>query len=122
MKNIEETEKAKQILAEARRERRNADEEHLVATRCKLFSSHSNWISCRNLTALCSFLVFRPNMKQKSDEDFIRDAKREAMGLRADKNGEQRGGHHHQDRKQTATDEMVSAHFSLSSLLLIKMG
>ena len=38
LKNIEETEKAKRVVAEERQERRKAvanDEEHLVATRCE---------------------------------------------------------------------------------------
>ena len=48
LKNIEETEKAKRAVADARRERRhNNDEEHLVATRCKFpFLLRSSLIYC----------------------------------------------------------------------------
>jgi len=48
-------------------------------------------------------LVFRPNLRMKSDADIIRDAKLEAMGLPPDE------GHArpHHDRPQMATDEMV---------------
>ena len=39
LKNIEETEKAKRVVAEERQERKksNNDEEHLVASRCESF-------------------------------------------------------------------------------------
>lgn len=40
LKNIEETEKAKRIVAESKQERKKAgDEEHLTASRCKYTSS-----------------------------------------------------------------------------------
>ncbi|KAI5119607.1 hypothetical protein M0805_005777 [Coniferiporia weirii] len=85
LKNIEETEKAKRAVADARKEkRRNNDEEHLAATR-----------------------FFKPNLRQKSDADIIRDAKLEAMGLRPD-DYEPRRNH---DKNQTATDEMVMERF-----------
>ena len=40
LRNIEETEKAKRLVAEERKERKkiNTDEEHLVATRCTSLS------------------------------------------------------------------------------------
>ncbi|THH12265.1 hypothetical protein EW145_g111 [Phellinidium pouzarii] len=85
LKNIEETEKAKRLVADARREKRKTnDEEHLAATR-----------------------FFKPNIRQKSDADIIRDAKMEAMGLRPD-DYESRRNH---DRTQNATDEMVMERF-----------
>lgn len=39
LKNIEETEKAKRVVAEERQDRRkpNNDEEHLAASRCTIF-------------------------------------------------------------------------------------
>ena len=46
LKNIEETEKAKRVVAEERQERKKAvsnDEEHLVATRCKWFQCLLCW-------------------------------------------------------------------------------
>jgi hypothetical protein len=50
-------------------------------------------------------IVYRPNLKMKSDVDIIRDAKREAMGLPPQPEEEYRPRH---DRPQTATDEIVS--------------
>ncbi|PAV21213.1 hypothetical protein PNOK_0384000 [Pyrrhoderma noxium] len=86
LKNIEETEKAKRAVADARRERRhNNDEEHLVATR-----------------------FYKPNLRQKSDADIIRDAKLEAMGLRPEDYEARRNQH---EKPQTATDEMVMERF-----------
>ncbi|KAI0080800.1 hypothetical protein K474DRAFT_1589006 [Panus rudis PR-1116 ss-1] len=88
LKNIEETEKAKRMLAEERKERErkkvNDDEEHLAATR-----------------------FYRPNLKAKSDADIIRDAKLEAMGLQPEDHEPRR----HNDRPQMATDEVVMERF-----------
>jgi len=87
LKNIEETEKAKRVVAEERhgRPKANADEEHLVATR-----------------------FYRPNLRAKSDADILRDAKLEAMGLPPQDGGSHK---HRHDRTQTATDEMVMERF-----------
>jgi hypothetical protein len=52
-------------------------------------------------------LVYRPNLKQKSDADIMRDAKMEAMGLRPEDHEPQQK----QTRNQMATDEMVSVAF-----------
>ena len=103
LKNIEETEKAKRAAAEQRRERRNEDEERLAATRCKpsIFLTRPFFI----LTIV--LLVYKPNLRQKSDADIIRDAKLEAMGLRPDDHEHRRP---HNDRPQTATDELVCSH------------
>ncbi|KAJ8506884.1 hypothetical protein ONZ45_g10664 [Pleurotus djamor] len=86
LKNIEETEKAKRVVAEERqdRKRQNTGEEHLVASR-----------------------FYRPNLKQKSDADIMRDAKLEAMGMPT--SDETRKPQH--DRPQMATDEMVMERF-----------
>jgi len=85
LKNIEETEKAKRIAADSRGlKRQNNDEEHLAATR-----------------------FFKPNTRQKSDADIVRDAKLEAMGLRA----EDHEPRQHREKVQTATDEMVMERF-----------
>ncbi|KAH8118644.1 hepatocellular carcinoma-associated antigen 59-domain-containing protein [Phellopilus nigrolimitatus] len=85
LKNIEETEKAKRLVADARKEKRkNNDEEHLAATR-----------------------FFKPNLKHKSDADIIRDAKLDAMGLRPENHEPRRNN----ERSQTATDEMVMERF-----------
>ena len=45
LKNIEETEKAKRVVAEERQERKKSsnDEEHLVASRCESFCSQLIW-------------------------------------------------------------------------------
>ncbi|KAG2013216.1 hypothetical protein CC2G_010151 [Coprinopsis cinerea AmutBmut pab1-1] len=87
LKNIEETEKAKRVVAEERQERKkvNPDEEHLVATR-----------------------FYRPNLRAKSDADILRDAKLEAMGLPPQDDAHHRSNH---DRAQTATDEIVMERF-----------
>ncbi|KAG6891684.1 hypothetical protein C0992_010087 [Termitomyces sp. T32_za158] len=87
LKNIEETEKAKRVVAEERQERRkpNNDEEHLVATR-----------------------FYRPNLRAKSDADILRDAKLEAMGL-PPQDDEPRHSNH--ERQQMATDEQVMERF-----------
>ncbi|THV08231.1 hypothetical protein K435DRAFT_771786 [Dendrothele bispora CBS 962.96] len=86
LKNIEETEKAKRVVAEERHERKrtNNDEEHLVASR-----------------------FYRPNLKMKSDADIMRDAKLEAMGLSTQSDHPRRT----QDKPQVATDEMVMERF-----------
>ncbi|KAG5340420.1 hypothetical protein C0989_001660 [Termitomyces sp. Mn162] len=83
LKNIEETEKAKRVVAEERQERRKPinDEEHLVATR-----------------------FYRPNLKAKSDADILRDAKLEAMGLPPQEDEPRHSNH---ERQQIATDEQV---------------
>ncbi|KAE9386771.1 hypothetical protein BT96DRAFT_509441 [Gymnopus androsaceus JB14] len=86
LKNIEETEKAKRVVAEERSERKKANsnnEEHLVASR-----------------------FYRPNLKMKSDADIIRDAKLEAMGLPPSEDQPRR-----QDKPQMATDEVVMERF-----------
>jgi len=86
LKNIEETEKAKRVVAEERQERRKAvanDEEHLVATR-----------------------FYRPNLKAKSDADILRDAKLEAMGLPPQDDMPKKS---HYEKPQMATDELVSS-------------
>ncbi|KAJ6616285.1 hepatocellular carcinoma-associated antigen 59-domain-containing protein [Mycena sp. CBHHK59/15] len=87
LKNIEETEKAKRVVAEGRQERKkvNNDEEHLVASR-----------------------FYRPNLKTKSDADILRDAKLEAMGM-PPQDDQPRRTHH--EGTQMATDEMVMERF-----------
>ncbi|KAH9899597.1 hepatocellular carcinoma-associated antigen 59-domain-containing protein [Cubamyces lactineus] len=86
LKNIEETEKAKRMIAEQRKEkqRQQDDEAHLAAAR-----------------------FYRPNLKAKSDADILRDAKLEAMGL----NPEDHEVRRPMDRPQMATDEIVMERF-----------
>lgn len=86
LKNIEDTEKAKRVVAEERKERKrtNNDEAHLAATR-----------------------FYQPNLKAKSDADILRDAKLEAMGLPPEEHEYRRSN----DRNQMATDEMVMERF-----------
>lgn len=87
LKNIEDTEKAKRVVAEERHDRKktNNDEEHLVASR-----------------------FYRPNMRAKSDADILRDAKLEAMGMPLQDDSPQRSN---QERTQMATDEIVMERF-----------
>ncbi|KAG6910768.1 hypothetical protein DXG01_007655 [Tephrocybe rancida] len=87
LKNIEETEKAKRVVAEERHDRRkpNNDEEHLAASR-----------------------FYRPNLKTKSDSDILRDAKLEALGLPTQDDQPRQSNH---ERQQMATDEMVMERF-----------
>ncbi|KAJ6539754.1 hepatocellular carcinoma-associated antigen 59-domain-containing protein [Mycena capillaripes] len=87
LKNIEETEKAKRVVAEGRQEPRkkvNNDEEHLVASR-----------------------FYRPNLKTKSDADILRDAKLEAMGMPVQDDQPRRTN----EGTQMATDELVMERF-----------
>ncbi|KAK7696312.1 hypothetical protein QCA50_000966 [Cerrena zonata] len=86
LKNIEETEKAKRVIAEEGKDRRktNNDEAHLAAAR-----------------------FYQPNLKAKSDADIIRDAKLEAMGLLPEDHEPRRHG----ERSQMATDEIVMERF-----------
>ncbi|KAJ7126417.1 hepatocellular carcinoma-associated antigen 59-domain-containing protein [Mycena crocata] len=87
LKNIEDTEKAKRVVAEGRQEPRkkpNNDEEHLAASR-----------------------FYRPNLKTKSDADILRDAKLEAMGMPVQEDQPRRTN----DGAQMATDEMVMERF-----------
>ena len=106
LKNIEETEKAKRQISEMRKERsRQADDEaHLAAARCTYIIPFLS-LCCLEHTCLSSRLVYRPNLKAKSDADIMRDAKLEAMGLRPDDHEYRRPS----DRAQMATDEMVSS-------------
>ncbi|CAA7260132.1 unnamed protein product [Cyclocybe aegerita] len=87
LKNIEETEKAKRVVAEERHDRKKPknDEEHLVATR-----------------------FYRPNLRPKSDADILRDAKLEAMGLPPQDDVPRKSS---QDKVQAATDELVMERF-----------
>jgi len=87
LKNIEETEKAKRVVAEDRkgRPKANNDEEHLAASR-----------------------FYRPNLKQKSDADILRDAKLEAMGLPPQ---EEPRRNYNNGGTQMATDEAVMERF-----------
>ncbi|KAK7049705.1 hypothetical protein VNI00_005736 [Paramarasmius palmivorus] len=87
LKNIEETEKAKRVVAEDRPDRRMIPkgEEHLVATR-----------------------FYRPNLRMKSDADIMRDAKLEAMGIQLQ---EEQSRRTNQDKPQMATDELVMERF-----------
>lgn len=87
LKNIEETEKAKRVVAEDRKGRPkiNNDEEHLAASR-----------------------FYRPNLKQKSDADILRDAKLEAMGLPPQ---EEPRRNYNNGGNQMATDEAVMERF-----------
>ncbi|KAF8897767.1 hepatocellular carcinoma-associated antigen 59-domain-containing protein [Infundibulicybe gibba] len=88
LKNIEETEKAKRVVAEERHDRKrpsNNDEEHLAASR-----------------------FYRPNLKTKSDSDIMRDAKLEAMGMPPQDDAPRRSN---QERTQMATDEIVMERF-----------
>ncbi|KAF5321992.1 hypothetical protein D9619_000565 [Psilocybe cf. subviscida] len=89
LKNIEDTEKAKRVVAEERHERKrpNNDEEHLVATR-----------------------FYRPTTRAKSDADILRDAKLEAMGMPPQDDAPHRSTNH-SERNQMATDEMVMERF-----------
>ncbi|KIY73846.1 hypothetical protein CYLTODRAFT_416499 [Cylindrobasidium torrendii FP15055 ss-10] len=85
LKNIQDTEMAKRIAAELKQKQTptNNDEAHLVANR-----------------------FYRPNLKSKTDDQIIREAKLEAMGITP--SGD-RGRHN--EKPQTATDEMVMERF-----------
>ncbi|KAK1223320.1 hypothetical protein PQX77_013797 [Marasmius sp. AFHP31] len=87
LKNIEETEKAKRVVAEERNERRTIPkgEEHLVASR-----------------------FYRPNLKMKSDADIMREAQLEAMGMPPQDEQPRKSNH---EKPQMATDEMVMERF-----------
>ncbi|VDB89941.1 unnamed protein product [Peniophora sp. CBMAI 1063] len=88
LKNIEETEKAKQDMAHERQARKRlvpSDEQHLVNQR-----------------------FYQPNLRMKSDADIIRDAKREAMGLPPQEEEEYRPRNQH---GQVATDDLAMERF-----------
>ncbi|KAH9482490.1 Telomere length and silencing protein 1-like protein [Psilocybe cubensis] len=87
LKNIEDTEKAKRVVAEERQDRKkvNKDEEHLISSR-----------------------FYRPNARAKSDADILRDAKLEAMGMPPQDDSPRRSNN---DRAQMATDELVMERF-----------
>lgn len=101
LKNIEDTEKAKRVVAEDRKDRLKIpkDEEHLVASRCAFYDIYSS-----APLVLIFQSVYRPNLKQKSDADILRDAKLEAMGLPPQ---EETRSHHSGGGSQMATDEAV---------------
>ena len=73
LKNIEETEKAKRIIAEERNDKRRANDEeaHLSAARCAYILA----FTIHGVAERCVFIVYQPNLKAKSDADIIRDAK-----------------------------------------------
>jgi hypothetical protein len=54
--------------------------------------------------SLGHFLVYRPNLKQKSDADILRDAKLEAMGLPPQEEAQR---NYNSGGNQMATDEVV---------------
>jgi hypothetical protein len=105
LKNIEETEKAKRVVAEERQERKKTsnDEEHLAASRCTFQYNRIR------VTELISVTVYRPDIKQKSDTDILRDAKLEAMGMLPPDDQPRRTYH---ERPQMATDELVHSNAS----------
>ncbi|KAF8204661.1 hepatocellular carcinoma-associated antigen 59-domain-containing protein, partial [Pholiota molesta] len=80
--------KGKRVVAEGRQERKknNNDEEHLLP--------HA--------------VIYRPNLRAKSDADVLRDAKLEAMGMPPQDDSPRRSNH---ERTQMATDEMVMERF-----------
>ncbi|TFL00674.1 hepatocellular carcinoma-associated antigen 59-domain-containing protein [Pterulicium gracile] len=87
LRNIEDTEKAKQSIAEARADKKKIveeGEEHLAANR-----------------------FYRPNMKGKTDADILREAKMEAMGMQVSDDRPQRNT----NQAQSATDEAVMERF-----------
>ena len=102
MKNIEETEKVKRIIAEERNDKRRANDEeaHLSAARCAYILVST----VRKVAERCVFIVYQPNLKAKSDADIIRDAKLAAMGLLPEEHEPRRQS----ERSQMATDEIVS--------------
>ena len=102
MKNIEETEKAKRIIAEERNDKRGANDEeaHLSAARCAYILVST----IHKVAERCVFIVYQPNLKAKSDADIIRDAKLAAMGLLPEEHEPRRQS----ERSQMATDEIVS--------------
>jgi hypothetical protein len=114
LKNIEETEKAKRVVAEDRkvRPKTNNDEEHLAASRCK-----SSGVIFRHSKSLSHPSVYRPNLKQKSDADILRDAKLEAMGLPPQ---EETRRNYNNGGTQMATDEAVC--MLVYVLLIILIG
>jgi len=63
-------------------------------------------------------LVYRPNLKQKSDADIMRDAKLEAMGLPPQDDLGRRPYH---ERNQMATDELVYHPITFLSRVLLKL-
>lgn len=98
-------------MAEERQERKkiNADEEHLVASRCKLLPI-CNRNSCSHF-----IIVYRPNLRAKSDADILRDAKLEAMGMPPQDDSPRRPNN---ERTHMATDELVcflEVHFTVYS-------
>ncbi|GJJ07236.1 hypothetical protein Clacol_001436 [Clathrus columnatus] len=94
LKNIEETERAKRMVAEGHEtaSRKKAlfskDEEHLVATRY-------------------ATLVYRPISTEQADAEALRRAKLEAMGLSPESETRKRSD----QRIQTATDDIVMERF-----------
>jgi hypothetical protein len=75
----------------------------------------STLISYRVTFAKSQKTVYRPNLKQKSDADILRDAKLEAMGMPPQDDATRRSYH---ERAQMATDELVGI---LVSLYLISL-
>ncbi|EIN10992.1 hypothetical protein PUNSTDRAFT_64949 [Punctularia strigosozonata HHB-11173 SS5] len=86
LKNIEETERAKRIVAEERKDnrRKREDEEQIPGSR-----------------------FYRPNHNAKTDAEILRNAKLEAMGLPP----QEENRRPHNERTQMATDEMVMERF-----------
>lgn len=87
LRNIEETEKAKRVVAEERQDRRKSS------------SKEGQFVDSR-------FYPHNPNAK--SDADILRDAKLEAMGFPPQADHPRQSN---QDRVQMATDELVMERF-----------
>ncbi|KAG8968541.1 hypothetical protein FRC03_006941 [Tulasnella sp. 419] len=85
LKNIEETEKAKRMIADNKKEKRSQgdDEGHLASAR-----------------------FYRPHQQAHSDNDALKNAKLEAMGLPPEHEPRR-----NKDRKDVATDDVVMERF-----------
>jgi hypothetical protein len=112
LKNIEETERAKREMMEARNKayaKRRPEDEDYASARCEDFASMSLGLTNSELQ------VFRPHQRVASDIYAIEDAKRDATGLEPPKARPPRT-----DRMphENATDEQVYERFKKRSVLL----
>lgn len=100
LKNIEETEKAKRMVADERRKRNREQglDADTSSSRCLCFSVTSK--ADTNLYIVLP--VFRPHQTVQSDADALRVAKLEAQGLPVEEAPKPRS-----DRREMATDDLV---------------
>lgn len=113
LKNIEETEKAKMALYEARRKKKREEEEEeelFAAARCECPTTSHHELWPRSKTNISPNLpVYRPRRQVQSDAEALHLARMEAGG--EDPSQLDRRKNDHNRKPEMATDDLVMDRF-----------